>query len=282
RCADPVAVFLARAPTVRGSVTDSSGSPVEAALVLLRSTRPADAIEVLGHGETDENGEFEIAGVEPGNHRIRGCHGEHGCIEEPAQPGVPVVLRLPGKGAFIGRVLSGAGVPQGGATVRILPTAETWASADDRLTRLPLESRSGPDGRFRISAAETGDYLVEVRSASSGVARISVRRSNLSPSVTDLGDLRLPEPIEFTARVSGCGSGWLFLSGPLGGETSLPSLSRFRLGSDGSERVSLPEGGAWAAWASCAGRVEWIEPSFLPDATGLAGLEVRFERAGGR
>ncbi|MDQ5873318.1 MAG: carboxypeptidase-like regulatory domain-containing protein [Acidobacteriota bacterium] len=278
-CADPISVLLARAPTLRGSVTGPDGSPVEAALVLVRSGR---AREVLGDGETDANGEFEISGVEPGSHLVRACHGEHGCTEEPVQPGVPVVLRLPGKGTFIGRVLSGGGVPQAGAVVRILPTAEAWASADDRMTRLPLESRSGPDGRFRISAAENGNYLVEVRSASSGVARISVRRSNLSPAETDLGDLSLPEPIEFTARVSGCGSGWLFLSGPLGGETSLPSLARFRLDAEGSETVRLPEGGAWTAWASCSGRVEWIEPSFLPDTAALAGLEVRFERAGER
>lgn len=281
-CADPIFVFLARAATLGGSVTDPEGSPVAAALVLVRSAGPAEGKTVLGDGETDANGEFQISGLEPGNHRVRACHGEHGCTEEPAHPGVPVVLRLPGRGAFTGRVLSSAGVPQAGAVVRILPTAETWTSADDRLKRLPLESKSGPDGRFRISAAENGEFLVEARSESSGVARIAVRRSNLSPAVTDLGDVRLPEPIEFTVRVSGCGSGWLLLSGPLGGETSLPVLSRFRLDAEGSGSVLLPEGGAWTAWASCSGKVEWIEPALLPDAAGLAGLEVRFERAGDR
>lgn len=282
RCVDPISVLLARAATLRGSVTDPEGSPVAAALVLVRSEGPAERKAVLGDGESDANGEFEISGVEPGNHRIRACHGEHGCTEEPAHAGIPVVLRLPGRGAFTGRVLSCGGVPQAGAVVRILPTAETWMSADDRLKRLPLESESGPDGRFRISAAENGDFLVEVRSESSGVARVAVRRSNLSPAVTDLGDVRLPEPIEFAARVSGCGSGWLLLSGPLGGETSLPALSRVRLDAEGSGSVRLPEGGSWTAWASCSGRVEWIEPALLPDAAGLAGLEVRFERAGDR
>jgi hypothetical protein len=282
RCADPIAVLLARAATLRGSVIDPEGSPVAAALVLVRSGASTEGRAVLGDGETDPNGEFQISGVEPGNHRVRACHGEHGCTEEPAHPGSPVVLRLPGKGAFTGRVLSSGGVPQAGSVVRILPTAQTWTSADDRLKRLPLESESGPDGRFRISAPENGDYLVEARSESSGVARVSVRRSNLSPAVTDLGDVRLPEPIEFTARVSGCGSGWLLLSGPLGGETSLPALARFRLDAEGSGSVRLPEGGAWTAWASCSGRVEWIEPALLPDAAGLAGLEVRFERAGER
>ncbi len=279
RCADPVPVLLADATTLRGSVTDPKESPVAAALVLVRSGSRDEEKTVLGDGETDSNGEFEISGVERGEHRIRACHGEHGCTEELALSDTPVILRLPGRGAFTGRVLSMSGVPQAGVIVRIVPTAETWTSAGDRLSRLPLESESGPDGRFRISAAENGDYLVEVRSLSSGVARAAVRRTEFSPAVTDLGDVRLPEAIVFTARVPGCSSGWLHLSGPLGGETSLPALARFRLDGEGSASVRLPEGGAWTTWAICSGRVEWIEPAILPDAAGLGGQEVRFERA---
>lgn len=282
RCVEPLSLVLPRAATLRGSVTDAEGSPVAGALVLVRSADAADVTTVVGDGETDGNGQFEIAGIETGNHRIRACHGEHGCAEEAAVTGLPVVIRLPEHGAFVGRVLSNAGVPEGGAAVRILPTAATWSAADDRLARLPLSSESGFDGRFRISAAVNGDYLVEIRSESSGIARVAVRRSNLSPPVTDLGDIRLPEPIAFTARISGCPSGSLFLSGPLGGETSLPSLLQFRLDAEGAGSVRLPEGGAWAAWASCSGGVEWIEPALLPDAAALAGRETPFRRAGNR
>lgn len=280
-CTDPIPVLLSRGSTLRGAVTDRQGSPVPGALVLVRSGGP-DEEKIRGEAETDPNGEFEIPALEPGDNRVRACHGEHGCVEEPAFSGAPVRLRLPGLGAFIGRVLSSGGVPQAGAAIRILPTTASWASADDRLKRLPLESRSGPDGRFRISAAENGEYLVEARTETSGVARVAVRRSNLSPPVTDLGDVRLPELIEFTATVSECGGGSLVLSGPLGGETSLPAVFRFRLDAAGSGPVRLTEGGAWAAWASCAGGVDWLEPALLPDATTLAGLEVRFDRASGR
>ena len=282
RCVEPITLSLPRVAMLRGLVTDPDGSPLESALVLVRSGDPGDAGAVLGDAETDAKGEFEISGVEPGSPRLRACHGEHGCAEETADPARPVVLRLPGRAAFIGRVLSSAGVPLAGAALRILPTEKTWTAADDRVTRLPLTSESGTDGRFRISAPENGDYLVEARTESSGVARVAVRRSNLSPRLTDLGDLRLPQPIEFNARVPGCASGTLFLSGPLGGETSLPALSGFRLDPEGSGSVRLPEGGAWTAWASCSGRVEWIEPAYLPDAAGLAGMEVRFGRAGSR
>jgi hypothetical protein len=279
RCAEPFPVSLARAVALRGTVTDPDGMPVAGALLLARSNMPGGKGPVLGDAQTDSDGQFEIPGLEPVSHRVRACHGEHGCGEEPAVPGIPVVVRLPGRGAFIGRVLSGGGAPEPGAVIRILPTAESWATAEDRLTRLPLESRSGSDGRFRISAAENGDFLVEVRGESAGVARFAVQRSVLSPAVTDLGDVRLPEAVQFTARVPGCAAGILFLSGPLGGETSLPDAARFRLDDTGLAAVRLPEGGTWAAWASCGGRPTWIEPALLPDAAGLSGLEIRFERA---
>lgn len=279
RCVDPVPVPLTRAAALTGSVTDPGGAPVGSALVLVRSTATDEKGAVLGDAETDANGDFEIPGLEPVAHRVRACHGEHGCAEVPAVPGAPIVLRLPGRGAFIGRVLSGGGVPEADAVVRILPTAQSWATAEDRLERLPLESRTGSDGRFRITAAGNGDYLVEVHGESSGVWRRPVRRSDLSPATTDLGDVRLPDAIEFTARLAGCGSGVLHLSGPLGGETSLPSVARFRLDDAGLASVLLPEGGAWTAWASCGGATAWIEPDILPDAAGLAGREVTFERA---
>lgn len=279
RCADPLPVALARAAILEGTVADPDGDPLAGALVLVRSATPGGEGGVLGAAQSEADGEFEVAGLEAVAHRLRVCHGEHGCAEAPAIPGIPVAVRLPGAGAFVGRVLSGGGVPQADAVVRILPTAESWAAAEDRLKRLPLESRSGADGRFRISAAENGDYTVEVSGDSGGIARLSVRRSNLSPAVTDLGDVRLPEAVEFTARVEACGSGVLFLSGPLGGETSLPALSRFRLDERGTASVRLPEGGAWTAWATCGGGAAWLEPALLPDAAALAGLEVRFERA---
>ena len=279
RCAGTVSVALERAARVEGVVTGPDGDPVAGALVLVRSAAAGRDGAVLGDAETDANGEFDVAGLEAVSHRVRACHGEHGCAEASVVPGAPVAIRLPGAGVIVGRVLSGGGVPQGGAVVRILPTPESWASAEDRLKRLPLESRSGADGRFRISAAENGDYLVEVGGDSSGVVRLTVRRTNFSPAITDVGDVRLPEAIEFRARVDACGSGVLALSGPLGGETSLPAVSRFRLDADGVASVRLPEGGAWTAWATCGGVSTWIEPAILPDAAALAGLEVRFERA---
>ena len=174
--------------------------------------------------------------------------------------------------------MSSAGVPEADAAVRIVPTADAWAASRDRVRKLPLQTTSGRDGRFRIAAPEPGDFLVEVRGASGGVARTLVRRTNVSPPVTDLGDLRLSEPIQFTARVRDCGLGWLTFSGPLGGETSLPEVLRFRL-----IRAALPR------WSSAnprrdgvgdvRGEIDRVDPRFSRTSA-ARGFEVGFERAG--
>jgi hypothetical protein len=176
-------------------------------------------------------------------------------------------------------VLSSAGVPEVEAAVRIVPLAADWASSADRARKLPLQTTSGRDGRFRIAAPEPGEFRVEARGASGGVARAAARRTALSTETIDLGDLRLAQPIEFTARLSGCGGGSLAFSGPLGGETALPDVARFPLEATGAARVRLGEPGAWAAWATCGGRHEAIEPSLLPEVAALEGGDVEFTRA---
>ena len=279
-CSEPVSVALTRAQTLAGTVFDGSRNPVAGAIVLVRSTDPARERIVFAETRTGEDGAFEVGELESRNYRVRACQGELGCGERTASPGETVAITLAGDGVFTGRVLSGAGVPVPGASVRIVPAIEAWSAAADRLLRLPLETTSGWDGRFRIAAPDTGDFLVEARSVEGGVARRPVRRSSVSPPVTDLGDLRLPEPIEFVARVAGCADGSISFSGPLAGETSLPTLARFSLDAGGAADVRLPEGGTWAAWAACAGSNDAVEPALLPDVAALAGIEVRFERAG--
>jgi hypothetical protein len=278
-CAEPIAVTLERASPLEGRVLDRSGNPVAGAIVLVR---PDDSSRqrILAETRTDEEGVFEFRDLESRRYRVRACDGAFGCGERSASPGEPVRIALDGGGAFVGRVLSSSGVPEPGATVRIVPTLESWAGASDRIRRLPLETVTDSDGRFRISAPDTGDFLLEARSGASGVARLPVRRSSYAPALTDLGDLRLPEPVEFFVDVVGCGSGALSFSGPLGGETSLPTLVRVALQPAGATTVRLPEGGAWTVWATCGGRNETVEPAVLPDVAALAGVEIRFERAG--
>ncbi len=281
-CGGPSRVALSPAIALRGNVSGPDGQPIAGVTVLARSEEPAEDPRIFGDATTDDRGDFALDDLESRVHRILACHGELGCREERSAPGDPVPLRivLGGAGAFAGRAVSSAGVPEADAVVRIVPTADAWAASRDRVRKLPLQTTSGRDGRFRIAAPEPGDFLVEVRGASGGVARTLVRRTNLSPPVTDLGDLRLPEPIRFTARLQDCGLGWLTFSGPLGGETSLPEVLRFRLDASGVAAVELGEPAAWTAWATCGGQNQRIEPAILPDVRLLDGFEVGFERAG--
>lgn len=279
-CAGTAPVELFRALDVRGTVSGMDDAPVASATVLARSEEPAKDPTIFGEATTNDEGAFVLPDLEPRVYRLLACHGELGCREERASPGEAVRIVLGGDGAFAGRAVSRAGVPEVEAAIRIVPTADAWNASADRLRKLPLQTTSGRDGRFRIAAPEPGDYLVEVRGASGGIARTSVRRTNLSPPVTDLGDLRLSEPIGFTARVPGCAAGWLTFSGPLGGETSLPAVLRFRLDPNGVTAVELGEPGTWTAWATCSGENERVEPAILPDVSVLDGCEIGFERAG--
>jgi hypothetical protein len=279
-CGGTGRVELSRAVELRGNVSGPEGKPAVSATVLVRAEEPSKDPRIFGDATTDEEGAFVFGDLESRVYRILVCHAELGCREDRASPGEPVRIVLAGGGAFAGRAVSSAGVPEVDASVRIVPTPEAWAESHDRVRKLPLQTKSGRDGRFRIVAPEAGEFLVEIRGTSGGVARAAVRRTNLSPDVTDLGDLRLVQSVEFTARLSECASGWLTFSGPLGGETSLPDVARFRLDPTGAASVKLGEPGAWIVWATCSGENEKVEPAILPDVGVLDGTEVRFERAG--
>ena len=279
-CGGPARVELARALDLRGTVVGPEGEPAVSATVLVRSDEPAKDPTVFGDATTDEWGAFEIPDLASRAYRILACHPALGCREESVTPGDPVRVVLGEEGVYSGRALSRTGVPEAGADVRIVPTAEAWTAASDRLRKLPLQTKSGLDGRFRIAAPGRGDFLVEVRGTSGGVARVRVRRTDLSPDVTDLGDVRLVAPVEFTARVRGCPGGWLTLAGPISGETSLPDVSRFRLDPNGAAAVRLSEPGAWTAWAACSGEIETLDPALLPDVEVLDGGEIEFARGG--
>ncbi len=281
-CGGPSGVALSPAIALRGNVSGPDGRPVAGVTVLARSEEPAVDPTIFGDATSDDRGDFALDDLESRVYRVLACHGELGCREEKSGPGDPVPLHivLGGAGAFAGRAVSSTGVPEADATVRIVPTSGAWAASRDRVRKLPLQTTSGRDGKFRIAAPEPGDYLVEVRGTSGGVARTPVRRTNLSPAVTDLGDLRLSDPLRFTARLRGCSLGWVTFSGPLGGETSLPEVLRFRLDSSGVTAVELGEAGAWTSWATCGGANERVEPAIFPDVRALDGLEVEFERVG--
>lgn len=276
-CAPPASVELPQATPLTGTVLEGPDRPVAGATVLVRSADPDGHAGVLADVTSDESGGFEVPDLEPRRYRLLACHARFGCGAAISSPGEPARIALDGGGAFIGRVLTSAGVPEPAARLRIVPSLETATRPGDRLKRMPLETTSGGDGRFRVSAPDAGEFHLEIRSESSGIARLPVRRSPLSPPVTDLGDVRLPETLELAVRVVACGGGVLSMSGPLGGETSLPVLARFPLDAEGMAAVRLPEGGAWTAWAMCGGGNVALEPAILPDVAALAGIEVRLE-----
>lgn len=279
-CEAPESVDLVAAIPLSGTVIEASGSPASSAIVLVRSADPDHEPGVLADTLTDESGGFEVPDLASRPYRLRACHAEFGCGEASSVPGEPVRIMLQRGATLVGRVLTSAGVPEPFAHVRIVPSLEAAARPEDRPAKMPLQTTSGNDGRFRIAFPDDGEFLLEIRSESSGVARVPVRRSPWSPPATDVGDVRLPEPLDLAVRVARCGAGVVSMSGPLGGETSLPTITRVPLDAEGGAAVRLPEGGAWTAWATCGGRNVQLAPALLPDVGLFAGTEVRFEPVG--
>jgi hypothetical protein len=282
-CGEAIAVNLEKAGTVFGTVSGEDRQPLAGAIVVLLQGEPEQGerkpdgslSRVLAESQTDGNGRFEFRDALPGHYRLRGCHAMVGCGEREALVGSePSDLVLVPRAVFRGRVIAGNGIPEARATVRIIPTSEHYAATSDRLTALPMETQAGPDGRFQIAAPSDGRYVIEARSSRTGIARRSVELTRFSPATADIGDLRVGSLGEFVARLSECAGGTLALTGPMGGETSLPALLRFPIAADGRANVELPEGGSWIVVAECSGERRPVDPILLRNVEELFGQEV--------
>ena len=225
----------------------------------------------------DDNGQYAFSELSSKAYTVRACQGSLGCSEKRVVPGAePVNFRLQPRGVFKGRIVSTSGVPEPGATVRLVPTISTYQAARDRFKYIPLEIKADSEGRFQLTAPDVGRFLLEARTQDTGTARREVELTDVSAPETDLGDIRLPPLGQFSADVPGCGGGTLELIGPVAGAASLPSTLRFSIEPNGRVFVGLPEGGMWLLSANCAGVRRTLDPSILYKAEELVGQHVRF------
>ncbi len=282
-CGEPGTVALEVEQRIFGTVYDKEGKAAPLPFVfVLEETGPTgiqDAVRtrVVSGVDGDGEGRYGFSELSSKAYIVRACQGSLGCSEKRVVPGSePVDFHLQPRGAFKGRVVSTSGVPEAGATVRIVPTLSQYEGAKDRFRYLPLETRADSEGRFQITAPEIGRFLLEARTHDAGTARREVQVSELSEE-TDLGDIRLPPLCEFSADVAGCGSGTLELIGPVGDGASVPTTLRFSIEPSGRVILGLPEGGMWLLSATCAGVRRTLDPSILYRAEELVGLHVRFK-----
>jgi protocatechuate 3,4-dioxygenase beta subunit len=170
--ASDVGTILLGAPTsLAGEVLDAAGRPVPGATVQVLRDAPRRealdfqqalfdlqaAIDPLAATDADRDGRFRVEGVSPGRYVLRVSAPGHATAfredvlvtADERSADVRVVLD-PGAG-WTGRVVDeeGRGVP--GARVLAIPTPSGRISRLDR-----VETRSGPDGHFRLDTLVSG------------------------------------------------------------------------------------------------------------------------------
>jgi len=137
---------------VVGQVLAPDGRPAIGAEVRKLDERPQEFR--FGGSPTDGEGRYRLEGLGPGPASIEVVHRDYprAVRDLEVAPGVNNLdFVLEGGVEVEGLVLAEDGAPIGGATVRLLPTGRYWGGP---------ETSAEPDGRFRLSGVNDGDYTL--------------------------------------------------------------------------------------------------------------------------
>jgi protocatechuate 3,4-dioxygenase beta subunit len=153
--ATPVEIRLERGPYLEGRVLDGQGRPVPRALVRAEGKVQEAGGSSFGGTRADDDGHYEISGLEPGPHTVTAQSQEGG---PSAQASVEIRvgpnrldLSLPAGTDVSGRVVDARGLPVAGAFVSLLgvpPASTSWG----------LQAGSSADGSFLIQDVPAGVY----------------------------------------------------------------------------------------------------------------------------
>ncbi len=245
-------VLLEPGATLRGRVTTTAGQPLADANV----TATPNADEAAA--ETDENGEYALAPIEPGPVVVEFSH--TGFVTErksvTAADTTRVDATLSRGLALRGVVLSdGAGVPQ----------ASVLASGPGDASQF---ATSNADGGFEIAGLTPGHYRVSASADDAGTAQID------DVDVQKAGPLRLVLERKPTAAVSGVVTG-------LGASTGVRAVMVFVKSDDGGESAPADAAGAFRVEKAPVGRVRVQAYASTPQGDTLASKSVELTLAAG-
>ncbi len=164
-----VVLSLGGGATVRGTVTDASGTAIPSAdVTLVASGSTARRATV-----TTEKGEFEFRGVEPGQARLRACH-RVGCSDDEA--GWVEVDVVAGRATTVTLAVSAAAGTITGTVIDDGGAALADVFVDARLEGAPGSGAGTPpvmtdgDGTFSLSELPPGRYTVRAMRRGGGEA----------------------------------------------------------------------------------------------------------------
>jgi protocatechuate 3,4-dioxygenase beta subunit len=164
-----------RAASITGRVLTSEGNLAIANARVLARAAGAGGVSSLRMATTDDEGNFQLTNLRPGNYLIRvaapGYISEPTAVETPAtlyRPGEPVTLRMVRGGVITGRVLNTNGEPLALARVRAVRVkdAEGRPVRDSGAGRVWM---TDDRGIYRLYGLEPGAYVVAA--GSSGMFR---------------------------------------------------------------------------------------------------------------
>jgi hypothetical protein len=168
-----VRVVLRRGGSVVGSFTDHQGIPLTQGSVMLWDLGATGG--VVRTAQVDQVGRFLLRGVAPGRYMLEASHLIAG-VERSAARSVEVrdgeqveaSLQLEVGRTLSGVVVDGAGHPVAGALLNASPTsAPSWQRVSEDVAvvvqEMPMDVRSGPDGRFTLNHLGAEAYDVFAR-----------------------------------------------------------------------------------------------------------------------
>jgi protocatechuate 3,4-dioxygenase beta subunit len=165
-----VRVILRRGGSVSGTFTDHQGIPLPQGSVVLWDLGVPGGI--VRTGRVDPAGRFLLQGVASGRYRVEASHLTPGVersvsrsVEVRDGEQVEVSLQLEVGRTVSGVVVDGSGQPVAGAFITASPSsAPSWHRAVEDVAvvvqDVPVNLRSGPDGRFTLNHLGAGSYDV--------------------------------------------------------------------------------------------------------------------------
>ena len=276
-------VPLDESRSIEGKVIDKVTTPVPGVVVTVfrlldlplpartdTDAEPASRVFVAEQ-ITDRAGAFTFDGLGAADYEIVAFHPQGGRASVLLDARTRVEIRLENPGTIRGRVLSG-GKPAAGAVVIGVPDPSVARTARDVVDLTGGSVRTGPDGRFEVSAAAAGGGELRIGGGPYPVRRIPLPGGAVR--VLDLGDVELGAAISITVSLDGDPGCDLRAAGPIG-RTGLMLVAGVRVGA-GLYRIDIPEEGAWEFTLSCGGAERALSPAVRQITSSLAGKEVQF------
>lgn len=260
-------VVLQHQEVITGEVRNA-GSSVQGATVLLSRLLDVQGVPVrdeerprerAGEAVTGPTGEFRFDGLGVGKYEIHALHPSLGRARVVVTATSHARLQLQPRAVVRGKVLR-HGIPVAGAVVQVLPSIDAVTTARDPATLSSGAVRSDALGRFEAIAPDEGRVTLSV-TADSGAVRIDIGDAAALPNVTDVGEIKLEEPLAVEVLVelpNGCE---LRAAGPMGtsGLTTVTALPSGR----GRWGLTLPHPGRWLVAGICPGREIALEPALI-------------------